>query len=328
MSTAVTINRRMAQELEFLKASGVKNQFIQWLKERTIVCQIEVLLYLSTHFDRLKHILQQKIFEPFELDQKEKSMFKQISENDINVAALGNSSLVERFLKLMHKELPHNISIKQMSEDQYMEKIKEMFKLFFYYDWDNTFIVEGKSNTFKIQKKNLKSNKQKKADGELEVIATSRPFLYVERKSYNSKSKKVVPDDLKKMVESLKISCTNHLCPMIGILVNGDHILVYLAKPNVSGYFCVAEVARCYYPVARDEFSRLSDLYRAMLKTKALVENLKSSKSFFIGENKINDIDLAAVEDHSLLGKFVKLIDNEFPPDITIKQMSEDQYTV
>lgn len=74
---------------------------------------------------------------------------------------------------------------------------------------------------------------------------------------------------------------------MIGILVNGDHILVYLAKPNVSGYFCVAEVARCYYPVARDEFSRLSDLYRAMLKTKALVENLKSSKSFFIGENKI-----------------------------------------
>lgn len=64
-----------------------------------------------------------------------------------------------------------------------------------------------------------------------------------------------------------------HRSHVIGVLVDGDLIIVYILV-EASGYKCIVESPRCFFPASRDDFSRLSRLYLVLTKTTKSVEHL------------------------------------------------------
>ncbi|KAF1796189.1 hypothetical protein FB192DRAFT_1405570 [Mucor lusitanicus] len=155
-----------------------------------------------------------------------------------------------------------------MKESQMMNIITSIFELFFLHSWSDRLEVEG--DTFYIGAANQKQNSKLKADGGLVFRESKQPLLVIEAKRCSHQESK---QDFQKLVGLMTTINDIHNNNVIGILIVGDLIIVYILV-KASGYRCIVESSRCYFPVSRDDFSRLSKLYLTLTKTAKLVEHL------------------------------------------------------
>ncbi|KAL9551932.1 hypothetical protein PS6_004739 [Mucor atramentarius] len=180
---------------------------------------------------------------------------------------LDNSPLSD-FVRKMYHEFPKSTKLHVMKKSQMMNIIQSIFELFFLHSWNDRLDVEG--DTFYIGSEAQKQTNKPKADGGLVFRENKRPLLLIEAKRCSHQESKQV---FEKLVGLMKKVYEIHRSHVIGILVVGDLIIVYILV-EASGYKCIVESSRCYFPVSRDDFSRLSKLYLTLAKTTKLVEHL------------------------------------------------------
>ncbi|KAL7319196.1 hypothetical protein PS15m_002362 [Mucor circinelloides] len=156
-----------------------------------------------------------------------------------------------------------------MKESQLMKVVQSIFGLFFLHDWNDRLEVEG--DTFYIGAKDQKQTSKSKADGGVVFRESKQPLLLIEAKRCSHHESK---EDFEKLAGLMATVYETYRSNVIGILVVGDLIIVYVLAES-SGYRCIVESSRCYLPVSRDDFARLSKLYLITLtKTTKLVEHL------------------------------------------------------